>query len=237
MSTDKAIAASDPASFLLEGESLDRLREAAAAFGSQRKLAEAAGLKQSTLSQILAKGGDITLSRAAAIAQALGESIDYLVSGKRNVSNGITLLAVEHQAFSAGHGALPDESEVGAKEYVPFPEEWLRRHFGKVNGLKLITVVGDSMQPDLVDGDWVMIDPSRTKGDGIYAIRHHDVLQVKRLIFEVGGVTIRSTNQERDKDGNLRYREERVEYRDGSNDLPFDVVGQVVWTGRKIWLS
>lgn len=243
MSSDNAVNTTAPASFLLEGAALERLRQAAAAFGPQRKLAEAAGLKQSTLSQILAKGGDITLSRAAAIAQALGESLDYLVSGTRPVSNGITMLAVDHQALSAGPGALPEESESEPKEYVPFPEDWLRRHFGKVNGLRLITVVGDSMQPELTDGDWVMIDPSRKKGDGIYAIRHHGVLQVKHLIYEVGGVVIRSANRVRDSDGNFRYREERVDYlkpdaNDPANEsrLPFEVIGEVVWTGRKSWV-
>lgn len=215
----------------------ERLKAVVQEAGGPAKVARATGLQGGTLNKILNGNGDVGTARIAAIAKACSVSVDYILTGDATFSNGITLLPVEHQAFSAGHGALPDETDDGAKEHVPFPEEWLRRQFGKVNGLKLITVVGDSMQPDLVDGDWVMIDPARTKGDGIYAIRHHDVLQVKRLIFEVGGVTIRSTNQERDKDGNLRYREERVEYREGGNELPFSIVGQVVWTGRKIWVS
>lgn len=231
------LGAQDDGVWALSETARERLKAAVQEAGGPAKVARATGLQGGTLNKILNGKGDVGTARVAAIAKACAVSVDYILTGDEALSNGITLLAVEPQAFSAGHGALPDESELGAKEYVPFPEEWLRRHFGKVNGLKLITVVGDSMQPDLVDGDWVMIDPSRTKGDGIYAIRHHDVLQVKRLIFEVGGVTIRSTNQERDKDGNLRYREERVEYREGGNDLPFDVVGQVIWTGRKIWVS
>jgi transcriptional regulator with XRE-family HTH domain len=231
------LSSQDEGAWALSEAARERLKVAVQESGGPAKVARATGLQGGTLNKILNGKGDVGTARIAAIANACSVSVDYILTGDVTFSNGITLLPVEHQAFSAGDGALPDETGEGVKEHVPFPEEWLRRHFGKVKDLKLITVVGDSMQPDLVDGDWVMIDPARKKGDGIYAIRHHDVLQVKRLIFEVGGVTIRSTNQEKDKDGNLRYREERVVYREGSNDLPFDVVGQVIWTGRKIWLS
>jgi transcriptional regulator with XRE-family HTH domain len=70
-----------PDDFLLHGEALNRLRDAAHRFGTQTRLASATGIKQSTLSQILAKGGDVTLSRMAAICSACGVSMDYILTG------------------------------------------------------------------------------------------------------------------------------------------------------------
>lgn len=82
---------------------------------------------------------------------------------------------------SAGHGsAVTSEDETG---YYGFKREWLERRSLKANNLSVISVSGDSMEPDLRDGDLIVIDHATTSlADGnIYAVRFSDGLYVKRI--------------------------------------------------------
>ncbi len=67
-----------------------------------------------------------------------------------------------------------------------------------VSRIKLIQVSGDSMQPTLNDGDFVIIDETKTHGiDGIYAIQLHGQILIKRLKFKLDGtIEIISDNKE-----------------------------------------
>ena len=49
--------------------------------------------------------------------------------------------------------------------------------------MRLMTVMGDSMEPTLFDGDLVLVDLSRKDlaQEGIFAVRIYDGLAVKRL--------------------------------------------------------
>ena len=58
--------------YLLEGTALKRLQREVALFGTQKDLAVEADLSPSTLSQIVSKGGDVSVSRLGRIARALG---------------------------------------------------------------------------------------------------------------------------------------------------------------------
>lgn len=68
--------------FLLQGDALQRLQDVAQRFGSQRRMAQVTGIRQSTPSQILAKGGDVTLARIAAICAVCNVSIEYILTGQ-----------------------------------------------------------------------------------------------------------------------------------------------------------
>ncbi len=51
---------------------------------------------------------------------------------------------------------------------------------------KIIQVSGDSMEPTLSNGDYVLIDKSKNHGiDGIYAINLHNQIFIKRLQFNL----------------------------------------------------
>lgn len=67
-----------------------------------------------------------------------------------------------------------------------------------VSRIKLIQVSGDSMQPTLNDGDFVIIDETKTHGiDGVYAIQLHGQILIKRLKFKLDGtIEIISDNKE-----------------------------------------
>jgi phage repressor protein C with HTH and peptisase S24 domain len=125
---------------------------------------------------------------------------------------------------SAGGGAFaPDEQ---ARSHIAFDSRWLRGVSADPKKLSMIRVEGDSMLPTLADGDEILVDAgdrSERLRDGIYVLRMDDVLMVKRLAINPAErrATVKSDNP--------AYP--------GWPDCPLskiDVVGRVVWAGRKV---
>lgn len=82
---------------------------------------------------------------------------------------------------SAGHGsAIASEDATG--QYA-FKREWLDQRGLKPSKLSVISVLGDSMEPDLYNGDLILIDHATTDlaESHIYAVRFSDALYVKRV--------------------------------------------------------
>jgi phage repressor protein C with HTH and peptisase S24 domain len=124
-------------------------------------------------------------------------------------------------AASAGPGAVGEDRLSAAG--MGFSEAWLRklRQRGGRDGLSVIRVRGDSMEPTLADGDEILVDESDRERlrDGIYVLRVGDVLLVKRLVREGDGFAVRSDNPAADP----------VDLSHGVN-----VIGRVLWAGRKL---
>jgi len=125
---------------------------------------------------------------------------------------------------SAGPGALAEEERL--KSRLAFDPRWLRRIAGDPKQLSMIRVEGDSMLPALSDGDEILVDradgPSRLR-DGIYVLRMEGVLMVKRLALNpiARRLTVKSDNPN---------------YPSWPDCAPeaVDIVGRVVWVGRKV---
>ena len=125
---------------------------------------------------------------------------------------------------SAGPGAL--DADERARGGMAFDALWLRRlGIGDSSRLSLIRVEGDSMAPTLSDGDEILVDGGDAGGrlrDGIYVLRIDDALVVKRLALAPGRrVSVRSDNDSYPgwPDCDL---------------AAIDIVGRVVWAGRRI---
>lgn len=164
----------------------------------------------------------------AKIARACKVSLDWLLMG--DVAGGASgpsaegeemfAVPMESAAASAGAGATATE---GRQADWMFPLAWLKRSFGRIDGLRLIRVVGDSMEPDLSDGDWVMFDRHRTElRDGLHAVLLDDSLLVKRL--QVEGRRVRLISRNPDYPPILLPAEEV--------DERLRVRGRVVWSSR-----
>lgn len=125
---------------------------------------------------------------------------------------------------SAGPGALDaDDAPLGL---IGFEARWLRQLSGNPKALSVIQVSGDSMSPTLIDGDDILVDradASESIRDGIYVLRVDESLIVKRLAINPAqrSFTVRSDN---------------AAYPDWSDVNPsgIDIVGRVIWTGRRI---
>lgn len=96
---------------------------------------------------------------------------------------------------SAGHGAFVGDHV--ATRYYAFDREWLALHVGvPVRRLALIPVSGSSMEPDLRDGDLVMIDRGDIEvlREGVYVFELDDRLYVKRLSLRGDRLVVASSN-------------------------------------------
>jgi phage repressor protein C with HTH and peptisase S24 domain len=126
---------------------------------------------------------------------------------------------------SAGPGAEPGGEQ--ALGQIAFDSAWLRRmRIAGGERLSLIRVQGDSMVPTLSDGDEILVDQGdagERLRDGIYVLRADDVLVVKRVAVSPAArsLSIRSDN-------------EAYPAWPDCDPAAVDVVGRVVWVGRRL---
>lgn len=114
---------------------------------------------------------------------------------KYEATQAFALVPLYDVRAAAGHGALAEERP--AAEHRAFSRTWLSREVGVPPArLKIITVAGDSMVPDLHDGDEVMIDTGDVEvlREGIYVFYLDGHIYVKRLVLEGTSLMIRSSN-------------------------------------------
>ena len=99
-------------------------------------------------------------------------------------------------AASAGSGAVVQSEQI--VDHLTFKAEWLKVTLGLSPAqAAVISVVGDSMEPYLADGDLILIDMgvARIENDSIYVLQSGDSLLVKRIQKKIDGtVIVRSDN-------------------------------------------
>lgn len=78
---------------------------------------------------------------------------------------------------------------------IPFNKNWLANNELDSNNLICLQNKGDSMLPDIINGDVVLINRSVKYGDGIYGIRLNNSLRIKRLQWLVDDTIRISSNK------------------------------------------
>ena len=125
---------------------------------------------------------------------------------------------------SAGNGSLDDDERAAGA--MAFDAHWLRHLGVRPQRVSIIRVDGESMAPTLSDGDDIMVDhddDAMRLRDGVYVLRLDGVLMIKRIAI-----------------GPLRGRfsviSDNPHYPDWADIDPalVDIVGRVVWTGRRL---
>ncbi len=125
---------------------------------------------------------------------------------------------------SAGPGALAEDDR--PRSHLAFDSKWLRRLASDPKQLSMIRVEGDSMLPTLSNGDEILVDrgdDARRLRDGIYVLRMEGALMVKRLALNPAA-------------RRLAVRSDNPAYPsfDDCDPADVDVVGRVVWVGRRL---
>ena len=110
----------------------------------------------------------------------------------------VTLRMMEGWA-SCGYGAVNQDYPEVIKE-IEMAEWQLRKQIGFIpedDRVQLITTRGDSMYPEIKNGDVLFVDVAHTyfDGDGIYMINLHGMTYVKRLQILRDGLHVVSTNK------------------------------------------
>ena len=136
---------------------------------------------------------------------------------------GLHLVPKVRARLCAGTGSLETSKDI--KAYYAFREDWLLSKSRSLSRLVLMDVFGDSMEPEIQDGDTVLVDEGQRDvlAGRIYAVGLDDEVVVKCLDKLPGKLLLRSINE--------RYAPIEVDLsREHSN---IRIVGRVLWWCRE----
>ncbi len=144
----------------------------------------------------IAMPGSERLKRMATVA---GVNVEWLLSGEGEMQAAQLPRArrrkseaqIEHDLvrlpvldITAGAGTAYDLVEQEpVEDFIAFSRPWIRRYcHTSPDGLSLIYVRGESMEPTLRSGELILVDTKSTQPrEGIHVLRLDDALLVKRL--------------------------------------------------------
>ncbi len=111
---------------------------------------------------------------------------------------GYVRLEVMEGSASGGDGMVNEDYPEVVRD-LEIAEWQLRRQIGFLPApgrVRLVTVRGDSMYPDIKNGDVVLVDTATAfyDGDGLYLINFHGYTFIKRLQMMLDGMHVLSTN-------------------------------------------
>jgi phage repressor protein C with HTH and peptisase S24 domain len=211
----------------------DRLKSARKLAGiSQLKLSEAIGCTRAAVtmweSGVTKKIDGVLLVRAA---KELRVRPEWLAVGEEpmRVFDDEEFAMVPRHDVEASMGAGAEIYDEQIVEHLAFKVKWLNDYGLDRKHLALISAVGDSMEPNITEGDLLLVDkrPSQIqslKNGTIYVLRIDTQLYAKRIQRKMdGSIAIMSDNK--------IYSEEVVPA-ERLNDL--HIIGRVAWIGRAL---
>ncbi|TDO97440.1 phage repressor protein C with HTH and peptisase S24 domain [Marinomonas balearica] len=204
---------------------------------TRREMADFLGVKPSKVQDIETGKQRINEDFLILVSEKCNIDVGYLITGQHNNapslpdSSSLYAPSKNHEdlvyipqfdiELSAGTGAYPADHPLAIAS-LPFSSNWLIKKGLQAHNLKLLRVMGDSMEPLLKDKDMVMIDTSRIKPTEAmpFAIRLDGDLFVKGI--------------QRQGDGSLVLVSRNKAYNDliiNSKQPPEDfvIIGAVVW--------
>jgi hypothetical protein len=138
---------------------------------------------------------------------------------------GLALIEEIDLALGMGGTFLDSEGHAEVKGIVPFRASWLRDITrSPVSSLKVVRGSGDSMQPTIQDGDFVLIDTSRRRideQDVIWAVSYGDLGMIRRLRQLPGGNV-------------MMMPDNAVVRPTEASDGELWIMGRVIWIGRRM---
>ena len=196
---------------------------------SQTAFAEKLGIKQQQIAMI--ETGQRTASPNFKLAfmktygidwdsqTASGETYKYEHLEKETSNN---IISIPFYSAKAAAGSGSDVPEYSEKDVIHFDKRWLQAVVGhNPENLSLIRAEGDSMIPDIQDGDLLMVDDSVKEviPNKVFVIMQDSQFRVKKLKTEFNGDVLIISN-------NPVYPVEVM-------NKETTIIGQVVWNGSK----
>jgi phage repressor protein C with HTH and peptisase S24 domain len=165
---------------------------------TQTALATMLGVNRAAIS-MAKKKGMVPEKWALKLAERYGLRPQWLLYGRgeRLMQSGqrekIVSLPKVAARLCAGGGSFDTGGMI--KETMTFSRTWLTTR-GNPKDMVLMDILGDSMEPEIRDGDTVLIDQSRTEmqAGAIYALGVEDSLLIKRIERHPDKIALISTN-------------------------------------------
>lgn len=187
-----------------------------------KEVAKVLGIKADTLSQQKIRNS-IPYKHIINYCNSRNVSLDALfkdedLPNKKNEEETYKIDMLSAQV-SAGTGVVNHEVEV--IDTIEIDKVFFKT-IPNLDKLKVVEVVGDSMSPTLIEGDFVIINEDvKSYINDIYVINYGGALYVKRLQFKLDGtIIIKSDNKEYDSEI----------FNPRENQLDFDIIGKVTYT-------
>ena len=184
-------------------------------FKKDLEFCEKFDIKANTLST-WKKRGTIPYDLLEKISQNENISLDWLVFGNKEIKVNDNNYNIDLLNVRAGAGEGIYNYVIETVDTISLDKSFFRTPIN-TNKIKGICVDGDSMEPTLRDGDYVLMDENINFGtNGIYAIQYGGQILIKRLQFKMDGtILIISDNDKYDKEL----------FNPKENQLPFQVLG------------
>lgn len=209
------------------------------------RLLTACGVKNdSELSRILGlssqavskarQAGNVPAAWIPKVSERFGVSTDWLFFGEGPIKrlesaptneddSDLIKIPMVNAVLSAGSGSL--ETDGDSERSYAFRRDFIARK-GSAKNMVLMRVSGDSMEPEIMDGDVVLLDQSkRTVVPGrIFAVGFEEAIYLKRIDLLPGQAILKSINP--------AYPPVALDLR-GQNGDKLRLIGQVLWVGRE----
>lgn len=189
---------------------------------TQKQLADILGVGPAAIT--LAKTRGVPKSWSFKIASVFGLNPAWIQTGKGSVyqtGREETFFVPRVSARAcAGSGSLEVQDNI--IDEVPFSSDWVSR-MGSPANMVVMEVVGDSMSPELEEGDTILVDQSqkRLNSRNLYVVGLEDSLQVKRVQAAPGLAILLSANR--------NYPPVTLQ---GDEVDSLRVIGRVLWSSR-----
>ena len=201
----------------------------ATGISSQTELASVLNINRSAITQARNKNS-IPDKWILQLYKTYGLNPDWVETGsgqtfiKKSVSNDSIFKNIPkvRARLSAGGGSLEVGSEI--QGYYAFRKDWLTTK-GNQNKMVLMDIFGNSMEPEMKDGDTILIDESQKDilAGAIYAVGIDDTIMVKRVEKHPNKLVLISDN----KDYSPIYLQ-------GSEINSVRIIGKVIWISREL---
>jgi len=201
----------------------------AAGIESQTDLARILGVNRSAVTQARKKGA-IPDRWLLQLFRGYGLNPEWLETGvgstflgtRQSPATEFEKIPKVSARLCAGNGSF----EVGAdvQGYYSFRKAWLNKR-GIAGKMVLVDIFGNSMEPEMRDGDTVLIDQSQKNilAGAIFALGIEDTIMVKRVEKHPNKLVLRSDN-----------RDYAPIYLEGQEVDQVRILGKVIWVCREL---
>lgn len=201
---------------------------------TQHAFAASLGIPQMTLSNYETGKSEPKLVLLKELCSRFGLNVGWLLFGVGSMSakhtnseqtkeTELTMVPMVEARLSAGSGSLQVDGTI-ERSYA-FRSEFLRRK-GNPKNMVMMRVEGDSMQPEIMNGDVVLLDQDKKniRIGRIFAVGFDEAIYLKRIDQLPGKIILKSVNPD--------YPPLELDVREQNEDS-FRVIGQVIWCGRE----
>ncbi|MCD6295504.1 MAG: helix-turn-helix transcriptional regulator [Deltaproteobacteria bacterium] len=200
---------------------------AATQIRSQTELAAVLGINRSAITQAKKKG-TIPANWVLGLSRKFGLNPDWLERGTGDPRDNkighdpeFEKIPKVNARLCAGGGSFEVGSNI--QGFYAFRKDWLSRK-GSAGSMVLMDIFGNSMAPELKDGDTVLVDESQKAiiAGALYAVGIEDTVMVKRVEKHPNNLVLQSDNKDY---ASIFLKEAEMNMA--------RIIGKVVWVGRE----